>query len=82
MGMQGKYKDNDVLFLLSEADDVVGIGFANIHSSTHILKLRICDAPDLAIGDEIINTARTYRVMSEPKKDIHNLIWSFECNLN
>ncbi len=78
----GMYQDNDVLFLLSEPDEVVGIGFASIHNETSKLKIMVEDAPFLEVGDEIKSEDVTYKVMSEPKRDIHRLIWEVDvvCN--
>lgn len=38
--------------------------------------------PDLAVADTIETDAATYRVHTEPVKDIHNLVWSVDvlCN--
>ncbi|MFI3241757.1 MAG: hypothetical protein R3Y43_04245 [Alphaproteobacteria bacterium] len=69
------YKGNDVLFLLSEPDEVVGIGFASIHNETSKLKIMVEDAPFLEVGEEIEYQDIAYKVMSEPKRDIHRLVW-------
>ena len=71
----GNYQGREVLFLLIEPDEVVGVGFVKAHTDTHFMKIRISDAPDLAV-------AATYRVHTEPVKDIHNLVWSVDvlCN--
>ena len=81
-GTAGTYQGREVLFLLTEPDEVVGVGFVNAHTDTHHMRLRISDAPDLAVGDTIESDATTYRVHKEPVKDIHNLIWSVDvlCN--
>ena len=81
-GTIGNYQGREVLFLLIEPDEVVGVGFVKAHSDTHFMKIRISDAPDLAVGDTIETDAATYRVHTEPVKDIHNLVWSVDvlCN--
>ena len=73
------YKNKEVRILLAEPDEVVGIGFANTHSGTHQLKIRISEAPKLKIGDKFIIGEEILSVYTEPKKDIHKLIWS--CDL-
>lgn len=81
-GTIGNYQGREVLFLLIEPDEVVGVGFVKAHTDTHLMKIRISDAPDLAVGDTIETDAATYRVHTEPVKDIHNLVWSVDvlCN--
>ena len=61
---------------------MVGVGFVKAHTDTHFMKIRMSDAPDLAVGDTIETDAVTYRVHKEPVKDIHNLVWSVDvlCN--
>jgi hypothetical protein len=80
LGTKGTHKGHQVLFLLSEPDEVVGVGFIKAHTSTTILKIRINDAPDLAVGDEIVSADKTYRVMSEPTQNFNGLIWTAECD--
>lgn len=79
LGIKGEYQGREVLFLLSEPDEMVGIGFAQAHTSTSILKIRVSDAPQLTIGDEIKSFDKTYIVMSEPAKNFNNLVWTVEC---
>lgn len=78
MGEVGYYQGRKILYLLSAPDEVVGIGFAKAQTSTAKLQIRVSDAPDLQIGDEIIGATRTFRISSEPMKDIHNLIWTVD----
>ncbi len=78
MGRRGNYKGRQVLFLLSAPDEVVGIGFIKVQTPTAKLQLRVSDAPELQVGDEIVADERVFRISSEPMKDIHNLIWTVE----
>lgn len=80
MGIKGEYKGQQVLFLLSEPDEIVGIGFAKAHTSTVILKIRVSDAPILSIDDIITSHDKSYQVMSEPTKNFNNLVWTVECS--
>ena len=81
-GKVGMYKGRQVLFLLIEPDSVIGVGFTNAHTDTHIIKIRVSDAPELALGDKIIVGNDAYTIQSEPLKDIHNLIFTADviCN--
>ena len=81
-GATGTYQGRKILFLLSEPDEIVGVGFVNAHTDTHHMRIRISDAPDLAVGDTIKTDTVIYRVHTEPVKDIHNLIWNVNvlCN--
>ena len=49
-GQRGTYKGREVLFLLSEPDEVVGIGFAKAQSVTAVIKLRISEARTFRSG--------------------------------
>ena len=75
-GSIGIYKGREVLFLLSEPDEVVGIGFVKAQSSTAVMKLRVSEAPDIQVGDFIETENVAYKVIAEPRHDIHALIWS------
>lgn len=81
-GTTGTYQGREVLFLLTEPDEVVGVGFVNAHTDTHRMKMRITDAPNLSINDKIKSKTNTFTVYTEPQQDIHALIWSFDvlCN--
>ena len=77
-GTTGIYQGREVLFLLTEPDEVVGVGFVNAHTDTHQMRIRVSDAPDLAVGDTIQTDETCYRVHTEPVKDTHHLIWSVD----
>ena len=72
LGQKAIYKGRTVLFLLSAPDEVVGIGYVRAHTPTAKLQIRVSDAPELAVGDEIETSSR------KPMKDIHNLIWTVD----
>lgn len=78
MGRIGNYKGRQVLFLLSAPDEVVGIGFVKAQTPTAKLQLRVSDAPELQVGDDIMADNRVFHISSEPMKDIHNLIWTVD----
>ena len=77
-GTRGIYEGLEVLFILSETDEIVGVGFAKAHTSTITMRVRVSDAPHLSIGEEIVTDDKTYKVMSNPSKESHRLIWSLE----
>lgn len=78
MGRIGNYKGRQVLFLLSAPDEVVGIGFVKAQTPITKLQLRVSDAPELQVGDDITADNRVFHISSEPMKDIHNLIWTVD----
>lgn len=80
-GQVGNYKGKSVFFLMYEPDVTIGVGFAQAHTDTYTLKIRKSDAPTLSVGDKIATAERIYRIYSEPKKDIHNLILTAEVTL-
>lgn len=79
MGKPATYKNKAIRIILTEPDEIVGVGFVNTHSPSHRARIRISDAPELKIGDKIDTDDETLTVHSEPVKDIHKLIWS--CDL-
>ena len=79
LGKTATYKNQSIRIILTEPDEVVGIGFVNTHSPTHRVRIRLSDAPELKIGDKIETAEETYAVYSEPVRDIHRLVWS--CDL-
>lgn len=74
MGQPAMYKDKTIRIILTEPDEIVGVGFVNTHSPSHRAKIRISDAPNLKIGDKIDTDDETLAIHSEPVKDIHKLI--------
>lgn len=81
-GKVGIYQGRSVLFILSEPDEVVGVGFIKAQTPAIIIKLRVSDAPNLAVGEAIEADGVIYTIIAEPRKDIHALIWTIECNSN
>ena len=79
MGQPATYKNKAIRIILTEPDEIVGVGFVNTHYPSHRARIRISDAPNLKIGDKIDTDNETLVVHSEPVKDIHELIWS--CDL-
>ena len=79
LGKPATYKNNIIRIILTEPDEIVGVGFVQAHSQSRRGRIRISDAPELKIGDKIDTDGETLTVHSEPVKDIHKLIWS--CDL-
>ncbi len=82
LGTKGNYQGRSVYFMLISPDEVTGVGFINTQSPATTLKIRVSDAPHLAVGDEITTDELTCRIRTEPKRDLHRLIWTAEvvCN--
>ena len=79
MGRTATYKNKTIQIILTEPDEIVGVGFVQAHSPSHRARIRISDAPELKSGDKIDTDDETLAVHSEPVKDIHKLVWS--CDL-
>lgn len=77
LGRFAKYQNQDVLIFLLRPDEVVSVGFAQAHTATNIMKIRISEAPKLKVNDVILYNNKEYIVNQEPQKDTNNLIWSF-----
>ena len=68
MGKPATYKNKAIRIILTEPDEIVGVGFVNTHSPSHRARIRISDAPELKIGDKIDTDDETLAVHSEPVK--------------
>lgn len=78
LGQRAKYQNKDVLILVFAADDVGEVGFMNTLSPTTIIKVRVEDAPNLAMGDSFEIEKACYHLIAEPKKEQHLLVWKAE----
>lgn len=76
LGKAAKYQNRDVLIFLLRPDEVVSVGFAQAHTATNILKIRISEAPKLKVNDIILYNNKEYIVSQEPQRDTNNLVWN------
>ena len=53
------------------------MGFAQAHTATNIMRIRIFEAPELKVNDIILYDNKEYVVSQEPQRDTNNLIWNF-----
>lgn len=82
LGTKGNYQGSPVHFILIAPDEVLGVGFINTQSPATTLKIRVSEAPHLAVGDIITTDDITCTITAEPKRDLHRLIWSAEVSCN
>lgn len=78
LGQPAEYNGKTVPILVFAPDDVGEVGFANTISPTTLIRVRVSDAPDLAVGDTFECGGATYRVMSDPRREQHRLVWRAE----
>lgn len=77
LGRSAKYQNRDVLIFLLRPDEVVSVGFAQAHTATNIMRIRIFEAPELKVNDIILYNNKEYIVSQEPQRDTNNLVWNF-----
>lgn len=77
LGRSAKYQNRDVLIFLLRPDEVVSVGFAQAHTATNIMRIRIFEAPELKVNDIILYDNKEYVVSQEPQRDANNLVWNF-----
>ena len=77
LGKTAQYQNRDVLIFLLRPDEVVSVGFAQAHTATNIMRIRITEAPELKVNDIILCDDKEYIVSQEPQRDTNNLIWNF-----
>ena len=77
LGRSAKYQNRDVLIFLLRPDEVVSVCFAQAHTATNIMRIRIFEAPELKVNDIILYDNKEYVVSQEPQRDTNNLIWNF-----
>ena len=75
LGQLAEYNGKNIPILIFAPDVEGEVGFINTISPSTLLRVRISDVPDLAVGDTFECGGITYRVMSEPKREKHHLVW-------
>ena len=78
LGQPAEYNGKTVPILVFAPDEMGEVGFANTISPTTLIRVRVSDAPDLAVGDTFECGGATYRVMSDPRREQHRLVWRAE----
>ena len=67
-----------VVAIPKRADAVIGIGDLGAVTEATLFDLRVAEVPEPKAGDVIEYLGVSYRVIGEPKRDIHRLVWTLE----
>ena len=59
-------------------DEIIGLGQSDISSEVTLFDLRITEVAAPKSDDVVIYQGEEYRIIGEPRRDIHRLIWTLE----
>ena len=78
LGQLAEHNGKNIPILIFAPDVEGEVGFINTISPSTLLRVRISDVPDLAVGDTFECGGATYRIMSDPRREQHRLVWRAE----
>ena len=67
-----------VTLIPKRPDEIIGLGQSDISSEVTLFDLRINEVADPKTDDVVIYQGEEYRIIGEPRRDIHRLIWTLE----
>lgn len=67
-----------VTLIPKRPDEIIGLGQSDISSEVTLFDLRIKEVAELKADDVLIYQGEEYRILGEPRRDIHRLIWTVE----
>jgi hypothetical protein len=67
-----------VTLIPKRPDEIIGLGQSDISSEVTLFDLRIKEVAELKADDVLIYQGEEYRIIAEPRRDIHRLIWTVE----
>ncbi len=83
LGMEATYIPTngsaiEVKVIPKRPDTILGLGETSIYSETVLFDLRTAEIAEPKTGDIIQYENVSYGILSEPKRDIHRLVWTVE----
>ncbi len=75
---QGSSNNITLPVILKIPDHIVDFGEAHLHTSTQVIDVKCNDVKEPKIGDVITIDKSSYRIQSEPVRDLHGLIWKID----
>lgn len=67
-----------VVAIPKRPDSIIGLGDIGAVTEATFFDLRVAEVPAPKAGDVIEYLGDSYRVIGEPKRDIHRLVWTVE----
>lgn len=67
-----------VTLIPKRPDEIIGLGQSDISSEVTLFDLRIKEVAELKADDVLIYQGEEYRIIGQPRRDIHQLIWTME----
>lgn len=59
-------------------DEYIGLGASTLHSETVLFDVRVSEVQTPKESDIFTYLGTDYRVIGEPRRDIHRLVWTME----
>jgi hypothetical protein len=70
-----------VVVIPKRPDEIIGLGGAEAVTEATLFDLRVAEVERPQEGDVIEYDGAQYRVIGEPRRDIHRLVWTVEAVL-
>ena len=67
-----------VTIIPKQPDEIIGLGQSDITTEVTLFDLRVSEVAEPKENDVILYAGTQYRIISEPRRDIHRLIWTVE----
>lgn len=67
-----------VTLIPKRPDEIIGLGQSDVSSEVTLFDLRVKEVVEPKADDVVIFQSEEYRIISEPRRDIHRLIWTVE----
>jgi len=67
-----------VTLIPKRPDEIIGLGQSDISSEVTLFDLRVKEVSEPKSEDVVIFQGTEYRIIGEPRRDIHRLIWTVE----
>lgn len=67
-----------VVVIPKRPDEYIGLGNSTLHSETVLFDVRVSEVEEPKTSDIISYLGADYRIIGEPKRDIHRLVWTVE----
>ncbi len=59
-------------------DEIIGLGQSDIATEVTLFDVRVLEVVEPKVDDAILYNGTEYRIIGEPRRDIHQLIWTME----
>lgn len=67
-----------VTIIPKKPDEIIGLGQSDVAAEVTLFDVRVSEVADPKTDDVILHNGSEYRIIGEPRRDIHRLIWTLE----